>query len=219
MPSKKPSPPPAETRIVAGVEFRLIGENWVGVVPLEKLVPFHKNPRKNVDAVPGVRKSIKKYGHLQPLVVVPGGHPGAATAKESEFEIVVGHTRHLGCIELGYDPVPCILADHLTAEQVEGYRIEDNKTAERAEWDADLLKDRMEWLQEQDYDIRDMGFSDKDLQQLFDGWGAGGGASTEQKPEESALVKVEVATESAAAARELIETALEENGIDFHMTW
>lgn len=58
--------------------------------------------------------------------------------------IVAGHTRYKAAQKLGLEDVPVIVADDLTDEQVQAYRLADNKTAELAEWDFDLLKKELE---------------------------------------------------------------------------
>ncbi len=56
--------------------------------------------------------------------------------------IVAGHTHYLAAKELGMETVPVIVADDLTPAQIQAFRIADNKTAEIADWDYDLLPTR-----------------------------------------------------------------------------
>ena len=90
--------------------------------------PYDKNPRKNKEAVKYVAESIKEFGFKQPIVI------------DKNNVIVCGHTRLLAAKQLGLKEVPCILADDLTEEQINAYRLVDNKTNEFAEWDNELLK-------------------------------------------------------------------------------
>ncbi len=77
---------------------------------------------------PGVRyKPIKEFGWRAPIVV------------DKNMVIICGHTRLKATIKLGLDVVPVHIADNLTPEQVQAYRIADNKTGEIAEWDYSLL--------------------------------------------------------------------------------
>jgi DNA modification methylase len=43
------------------------------------------------------------------------------------------------------------------------FALADNKTSELAEWDDDILKYQLDWLDKQDFDIGDIGFMDYDL--------------------------------------------------------
>lgn len=54
-------------------------------------------------------------------------------------EIVAGHTRYKASQKLGLTEVPCIVADDLNEEQIKAFRLADNKTAELATWDEELL--------------------------------------------------------------------------------
>ena len=95
---------------------------------IDVLKPYDKNPRKNKEAVKYVAESIKEFGFKQPIVI------------DKNNVIVCGHTRLLAAKQLGLKEVPCILADDLTEEQINAYRLVDNKTNEFAEWDNELLK-------------------------------------------------------------------------------
>lgn len=98
---------------------------------IDFLKPYDKNPRKNKEAVKYVAESIKEFGFKQPIVI------------DKNNVIVCGHTRLLAAKQLGLKEVPCILADDLTEEQINAYRLVDNKTNEFAEWDNELLKEEL----------------------------------------------------------------------------
>ena len=68
---------------------------------------------------------------------------------------------------LGIKKVPVHVARDLTAKQVRAYRIADNKLAELAEWDMELLPLELVDLQSDGMDLGLMGFSDDDLAELF----------------------------------------------------
>lgn len=95
---------------------------------VDEIIPYEKNPRKNDGAVKYVKKSIKQFGFKVPIVI------------DSEGVIVAGHTRYKASLELGLKSVPCIVADDLTSKQIKAYRLADNKTAEFAEWDFNILE-------------------------------------------------------------------------------
>lgn len=95
---------------------------------LDELIPYGKNPRKNDEAVQYVAESIKEFGFKVPLVV------------DKNNVIVAGHTRYKAARSLGLTEVPCIVADDLSDEQIQAFRLADNKVAEMAEWDDELLK-------------------------------------------------------------------------------
>ena len=106
--------------------------------------PYEKNPRKNDGAVDAVAHSISSFGFRVPLVV------------DSKGVIVCGHTRYKAAKKLKLDTVPCVIADDLTEEQIKAYRLADNKVAELADWDIDLLNEELDGIF--DIDMSDFGF-------------------------------------------------------------
>lgn len=95
---------------------------------IDELKPYSRNPRNNDGAVDAVAASIKQFGFKVPIVIDTNG------------EIIAGHTRLKAAKKLGLAEVPCIIADDLTPDQIKAFRIADNKTAELADWDFELLQ-------------------------------------------------------------------------------
>lgn len=107
---------------------------------MSDIKPYEKNPRKNDNAVKYVAESIKEFGFKVPLVIDKNG------------VIVAGHTRYKAAKQLKMKTVPCLVADDLTNEQVRAFRLADNKVAEQAEWDFDLLDDELAQILDIDMD-------------------------------------------------------------------
>jgi len=123
-------------------------------VSIEVINPYEKNPRKNDDAVNVVAKSLEEFGFQQPVVL------------DGNNVIVVGHTRFRAAKKIGLKTVPCIIAEGLTDEQINAYRIMDNKSAEYASWHVGLLVQEMTSLLDADYDLDLTGFSNLELKDL-----------------------------------------------------
>lgn len=115
------------------------------VKKIEEITPYDKNPRKNDNAVEYVKQSIEQFGFKVPIVL------------DKNNVIVAGHTRYKASVELGIKEVPCIVADDLTEDQIKAYRLADNKVAEKAEWDFELLTSELEELL--DFDMEQFGFN------------------------------------------------------------
>ena len=111
---------------------------------LDEIKPYENNPRHNDNAVDAVANSIREFGFKVPIVV------------DSEGVIVAGHTRYKAAQKLGLKTVPCLVADDLTQEQVNAFRLADNKVGELATWDLDTLKVELDNIGE--IDLSDMGF-------------------------------------------------------------
>ena len=127
-------------------------------IPVNELVPYDKNPRKNDDAAEKVAELIKEYGFKKPILV---------DIKNNKNEIIAGHTRLKAALLLGLEKVPVIFADDLTPEQVKAFRIADNKSSEWAEWDISLLTEEISDLSETGFDIDLTGFSDIEVSNLL----------------------------------------------------
>lgn len=108
--------------------------------------PYEKNPRKNDEAVKYVAESIREFGFKVPIVI------------DDDHVIVAGHTRWKAAKKLGLEEVPCVIADDLTEEQIKAFRLADNKVAEKAEWDFDLLFVELDDIV--DLDMTAFGFED-----------------------------------------------------------
>ena len=119
--------------------------------------PYEKNPRFNDDAVDAVAKSISEFGWRSPIVV------------DKDHVIVCGHTRWKAAQKLGLTEVPVHVAADLTPEQIQAYRIADNKTAEIAEWNYDLLPLEIKELQDANFDLSLLGFETDELDRLLNG--------------------------------------------------
>lgn len=112
----------------------------------EDLIPYINNPRNNDGAVDKVASSIKNFGFKVPIVV------------DGDNEIIAGHTRLKAAKKLGMDEVPCIVADVLNDGQIKAFRLADNRVAEFAEWDMELLESELAELEDLDFDMEDFDF-------------------------------------------------------------
>lgn len=117
------------------------------IMNIGDIKPYEKNPRKNDAAVKYVQESIKQFGFKVPIII------------DKDNVIVAGHTRYKAAKKLKMKEVPCIVADDLTDEQVKAFRLADNKVAEMAEWDFDLLADELDELF--DFDMSVFGFEEE----------------------------------------------------------
>ena len=126
-------------------------------VSIDKLKPYERNARTHsAEQVDKIAKSIKEFGFINPVLI------------DGDFGIIAGHGRVEGAKKLGMTEVPCLFVEDLTEEQKRAYIIADNKLAEDAGWDTDLLKLELGELADLDFDISLTGFSLDDLDELSD---------------------------------------------------
>lgn len=143
----------------------------VELIDIGRVIPYARNPRRNEQAIAKVAASIKEYGFRQPIVV------------DEEMVIIAGHTRLQAAQQLGLTKVPVHTATGLTATQVKAYRLADNRTAQEAEWDDELLGLELGELAEQGFDLDLTGFDGDELEKLLAEIDEGGLTDDDDVPE------------------------------------
>ena len=129
-------------------------EQW----PTAKLVPYARNARTHSDAqVAQIAASIAEFGFTNPILA------------GSDGVIVAGHGRLAAAQKLGLDAVPVVVLDHLTPTQRRALVIADNRIAENAGWDEELLRVELEGLQDEGFDLDLTGFDADALAELLAG--------------------------------------------------
>jgi DNA modification methylase len=123
---------------------------------IDKLIPWARNARTHSDAqIAQIAASIAEFGFNNPILV------------DTSAGIIAGHGRLLAARKLGLTEVPVIVLDHLSEAQKHAYVIADNKLAENAGWDDDMLRTEIEALQDESFDVSLLGFEDVELARLL----------------------------------------------------
>ena len=127
------------------------------LVPLSKLVPYINNARTHsLEQVTKLRSSLREFGFVNPVII------------DRDYGIIAGHGRVMAAKEEGIEEVPCVFVDYLTEAQKKAYIIADNRFAQDAGWDEELLRIEIEALQGMDFDVGLTGFNDDEIADLFD---------------------------------------------------
>jgi hypothetical protein len=127
-------------------------EHW----SIDKLVPYARNARTHSPAqIDQIAASIAEFGFTNPILV------------GSDGVIVAGHGRLEAARKLGLETVPVIVLDHLTPTQRRALVIADNRIAENAGWDEEMLSLELAELQELDFDLELTGFSSEEIDALL----------------------------------------------------
>ena len=106
-------------------------------IPIDHLVPYAKNPRKIIKAIPLVAESIKSFGFNVPITI----------NNMIDKIIVSGHTRYEAAKKLGMENVPYIELNHLSDMDIRKYRLADNRVSDESEWDKNLLRTELAELE------------------------------------------------------------------------
>ncbi|MBK8321620.1 MAG: site-specific DNA-methyltransferase [Betaproteobacteria bacterium] len=136
-------------------------ERW----PTAKLLPYARNARTHSDEqVAQIAASIAEFGFTNPILAGADG------------VIVAGHGRLAAAQKLGLESVPVVVLDHLTPTQRRALVIADNRIAENAGWDDDVLRMELAALQDEAFDLALTGFDADALAEILtDENGAGSG--------------------------------------------
>ena len=132
-------------------------------IPIDHLVPYAKNPRKIIKAIPLVAESIKSFGFNVPITI----------NNMIDKIIVSGHTRYEAARKLGMENVPYIELNHLSDMDIRKYRLADNRVSDESEWDKNLLRNELAELElnsKLDAEwFKNVGFSQEEIAQALAG--------------------------------------------------
>lgn len=124
------------------------------MMPVEKVKPYVRNPRKNERTVQLLVDIIPKVGFNVPLVI------------DKKGVIVKGHARFTAALRLGMTHVPCVITD-ADEETIKLDRIADNKISEFSEWVTDELLHEIDSLNI-DFDLESLGLPSAGLEDAFE---------------------------------------------------
>ena len=125
--------------------------------PMRELRPHPNNPRTHSKKqIRQIAKSIQQFGFCNPVLV------------DDAKRIIAGHGRVEAAKLLGIDAVPTVRLSHLSAADKRAYVLADNKLAEKAGWDRELLAIELQGLIELDVDIELTGFEMAEIDLILD---------------------------------------------------
>ena len=103
-----------------------------------------RHGKKNKDAV---LSSLKKFGQQKPIVILSDG------------TVIAGNATTEAATTLGWDKIDAVVFDG-TKDEAIAFAIADNRTAELATWDWDILTDQLNLIKNADgLDLLDVGFT------------------------------------------------------------
>jgi ParB-like chromosome segregation protein Spo0J len=124
--------------------------------PIESLTAYARNARTHSDEhVAQIAASIPEFGFNNPVLV------------DGQRGVIAGHARILAARKLAMTEVPVIELAHLTDTQRRAFILAENKLAERAGWDAELLALELEDLKLAEFDLALTGFDAGEIEALL----------------------------------------------------
>ena len=132
----------------------------VETLPVSALRPYARNPRTHTKKqIRQIAESIRTFGWTNPILI------------DSERGVIAGHGRLEAAKQLGIKKVPTIRLGDMSDEQVRAYVIADNRLAELAGWDEELLGLELQALGtiDLDFDLEITGFETAEIDALIVG--------------------------------------------------
>ena len=119
------------------------------------LIPYVNNARTHDEhQVTLLASSIKEFKFCNPVLI------------DEQNGIIAGHGRVQAAQKLGITEVPTITLSHLSETQKKAYMLADNRLAENAGWNIEMLKIELTGLD--DFDISILGFDESELKDILD---------------------------------------------------
>jgi hypothetical protein len=125
---------------------------------IRDLLPNANNARKHSPRqIAQIARSIERFGFNNPVLI------------DGNSQILAGHGRVAAARILGLNSIPVLKIEHLTDAEKRAYVLADNKLAEKAGWDAEILAIELQDLIDLDFDVELTGFETGEIDVLLDG--------------------------------------------------
>ena len=129
----------------------------IELCPVSRLTPYKNNARTHSKKqIKQIASSIKRFGFNNPVLVDDAG------------EIIAGHGRVEAAKLLGLVGVPTLRLFHLSPAEKRAYILADNRLAEKAGWDREILAIELQGLIDLDFEVEITGFETPEIDILLD---------------------------------------------------
>ncbi len=129
----------------------------IEVVEIKKLRINERNARLHSDdQIRQLMNSIEKFGFTVPILI------------DEKKMVIAGHGRLEALKRLGHKKAPVILLSHLTENEKRAYVLADNQIPMLADWDLTLLKEELDFLNQEGFELEDIGFGNDEVQDIFE---------------------------------------------------
>ncbi len=127
---------------------------------IKSLIPYARNSRTHTDQqIQQIAGSIKEFGFTNPVLIREDA--------DGQLMIVAGHARCLAATVVGLTEVPTLDLNYMTETEARAYVIADNRLAELAGWDLEMLAIEFDALEQASFDLDLTGFSDRDRNKVI----------------------------------------------------
>ena len=135
----------------------LIACKKIEIVEIAKLRANGRNARLHSDEQIGqLMKSIEKFRFTVPLLI------------DKANVVIAGHGRLEALRRLGAKKAPVIFLDHFSENEKRAYILADNQIPMLADWDLALLREELDFLKLEGFELEEIGFGDEEIQGIFE---------------------------------------------------
>ena len=138
------------------------------------LTPSARNARRHSrEQIAKLSAAIAEFGFSAPILI------------DAASTVIAGHARLEAAKSLGLDHVPCVRLEHLTEPQARALALADNRLAELASWDAELLAAELSTLTALDlaFSLDVVGFETGEIDVILDNKQQGSVSRDDQVPD------------------------------------
>lgn len=136
----------------------------IETLPIAQLQPDPQNARKHDEKnLLAIQGSLSQFGQRKPIVIDAAG------------VIIAGNGTVEAAKRLGWQKIDAVrVPADWSAEQAKAFALADNRTAELASWNEEILAEQIKELNESDFPIQELGFepvefpSEEEWENLFD---------------------------------------------------
>lgn len=132
-----------------------------------------KHSRRNIDVT---KSSLKANGQTKPIVVWKRGN---------EQIVVAGNGSLTAALELGWTHIAANVREFESEEAARAYALDDNRSAELADWDTDILPMQLEELKGAGFDLEEHGWTDVEIEDFVTPKPGAGGKGGKRAREEA----------------------------------
>ena len=151
-----------------------LDDRRVAECPIDDLQPYPNNARKHSRRqIDQIAASIRQFGFTNPVLI------------DETRTILAGHGRVEAARLIGLDAVPTLRIEHLSNDEKRAYILADNRLAELAGWDDEVLAIELQHLTEidLDFDIEITGFETAEIDLLIEPLNQGDDRSADTLPD------------------------------------
>ena len=129
----------------------------IEVIPPGQLTPYRNNARTHSrKQIRQIAESIRRFGFTNPVLIDNAG------------QIIAGHGRVEAAKLIGLAEVPTLRLSHLSETEKRAYILADNRLAENAGWDREILAVELQALIDLDFEVELTGFATPDVDLVLD---------------------------------------------------